>query len=85
VARAKVSVSVDAGLLAVVDEFVAQADGVDRSGVFDEALRLWYARVQDEAMAAQFAEPDEVDPAEWKSWRAIRDEAAGATLGRPGQ
>ena len=84
-ARAKVSVSVDAGLLAVVDEFVAQAEGVDRSGVFDEALRLWYARVQDEAMTAQFAEPDGVDPVEWKSWRAVRDEAARATLGRAGK
>ena len=80
-ARAKVSVSVDAGLLAVIDEFVAARDGVDRSGVFDEALRLWYARVQDEAMAAQFADSDDVDPAEWRSWRAIRDEAARRTLG----
>jgi hypothetical protein len=84
VARAKVSVSVDAGLLAAVDEFVAGREGADRSGVFDQALRLWYARTQDEAMAAQFAEPDDVDPAEWGSWRAIRDEAARRTLGRTG-
>jgi hypothetical protein len=84
VARAKVSVSVDAGLLAAVDEFVAGRDGVDRSGVFDEALRLWHARRQDEAMATQFAEPDDVDPAEWRSWRAIRDEAARRALGRAG-
>ena len=81
-ARAKVSVSVDAELLAVVDAFVAGRDGADRSGVFDEALRLWYARLQDEAMATQFAEPDDVDPAEWRSWRAIRDQASRQTLGR---
>jgi hypothetical protein len=57
VARARVSISVDA------------------------ALRLRYARLQDEAMAAQFATPDEVDPAEWESWRAIRDEAVRRALG----
>ena len=36
---------------------------------------------QDEAVAAQFAEPDDVDPVEWESWRAIRDEAVRRALG----
>lgn len=78
--RAKVSVSVDSGLLAVVDEFVASRQGADRSGVFDEALRLWYARMQDQAMAEQFADQEDVDPAEWQSWLAIRDAAARRSL-----
>lgn len=83
--RAKVSVSVDPSLLAMVDTFVATHQGVDRSGVFDDALRLWCARAQDQAMAEQFAEPDDVDPDEWASWTAIRDAAAASLLGRAGE
>ena len=43
--RAKVSVSVDAALLRIVDRYVA-AQGIDRSGVFDNALRLWYVIIR---------------------------------------
>jgi hypothetical protein len=79
--RAKVSVSVDAALLAAVDSFVAARSGVDRSGVFDAALRLWCADQLDAAMAAQYARPDGVDPLERAAWNAIRDAAAARTLG----
>ena len=79
--RAKVSVSVDAGLLGVVDRFVAAHPEVDRSAVFDAALRLWYADQLDAAMAAQYAQPDGVDPAERAAWNAIREAAAARALG----
>lgn len=74
--RVKVSVSVDPVLLRAVDEFVQTHEGVDRSKVIDEALGLWSAARQDEAMAAQFASPDE-PTAERSAWRATR--RAGAT------
>ena len=74
--RAKVSVSVDAGLLAAVDDFVAEHPDLDRSGVFDAALRLWQADQLDAALAAQYAQSDGVDPSERASWNAVRDAAA---------
>jgi hypothetical protein len=79
--RARVSVSIDAGLLAAVDRFVAEHPGADRSRVFDAALRLWYADQLDAAMAAQYAQPDGVDLTERAAWNAIRDAAATRTLG----
>jgi len=79
--RVKVSVSVDPALLKVVDEFVQAHDGIDRSKVVDEALGLWTAARQDEAMAAQFATSGE-PPAEHADWRTIRRSAAGRRLRR---
>jgi hypothetical protein len=81
--RAKVSVSVDAGLLEAVDGFVADHGGLDRSGVFDAALRLWYADQLDTALAAQYAQPDGVDPAERAAWDGIRNAAAARIAGAP--
>jgi hypothetical protein len=78
--RAKVSVSVDAGLLAVVDRFVATQSGVDRSGVFDVALGLWYADQLDSALTAQYAESDDVDPIERTAWNVVRAAAARRAL-----
>ena len=79
--RVKVSVSVDPGLLKAVDEFVRGHDGVDRSKVIDEALVLWTAARQDEAMAEQFAASDEPEP-ERTAWRATRRAAATRRLHR---
>lgn len=80
--RAKVSVSVDARLLKAVDGFVAAHGGVDRSGVFDAALQLWYADQLDAAMADQYARPDGVDPVERAAWDSIRNAAAGRIAGQ---
>ena len=79
--RVKVSVSVDPVLLKVVDDFVERHDGVDRSKVIDEALGLWTAARQDEAMAEQFGGPDEAGP-ERSDWRATRRAAASRRLHR---
>jgi metal-responsive CopG/Arc/MetJ family transcriptional regulator len=73
--RIKVSVSVDPGLLKAVDEFVRSHDGADRSKVIDEALSLWNAARQDEAMAEQFAASNEPEH-ERTAWRATRRAAA---------
>jgi len=81
--RKRVSVTVDPNLLKEVDTFVIGHAGLDRSKVFDEALALWYAARQEEAMAAQFALPPEQDEAEQiADWRAIQRAAAAALLQR---
>ena len=75
--RRRVSVTVDPVLLNQVDSFVERHPDVDRSKVFDEALALWYAARQDEAMAAQFRErPDEHERAEAAAWREVQAAAA---------
>ena len=48
-----------------------------RSAVIYDALRLWYARQQDAAMAAQYAaDADHPPDDEWAAWTAIRRAAA---------
>ena len=75
--RRRVSVSVDPVLLNEVDAFVEQHPHIDRSKVFDDALALWYAARQDEAMKAQFRqEPAEHELAEIAAWRDVQAAAA---------
>jgi Arc/MetJ-type ribon-helix-helix transcriptional regulator len=74
----KISVSVDARLLAAVDAFVAEHPGTGRSTVIDEALRLWYAREQERAMEIQFAAPESpAEHGERAAWRRTRRAADG--------
>jgi len=77
--RVKVSVSVDPSLLKAVDDFVQTHEGTDRSKVVDEALGLWTAARQDEAMAVQFTAAEE--PAdERRAWKPTRRAAAARHL-----
>jgi metal-responsive CopG/Arc/MetJ family transcriptional regulator len=79
--RKRVSVTVDPILLREVDSFVEEHPQIDRSKVFDEALALWYAARQDEAMRAQFLqEPSEEETAEIAAWRGIQRAAAMRTF-----
>ncbi len=81
--RVKVSVTLDADLLGVVDSYVRGHAGLDRSKVLDRALEVWYRSQQDEAMADQFGEADlEVDPEERAGWRGVRRAAAARRMGR---
>jgi hypothetical protein len=80
--RAKVSLTLDPGLLHAVDAYVEEHEGLDRSKVVDEALSEWAAARQDEAMAAQFEAGDTEDQAELRSWRQIRRAAASRHLER---
>ena len=81
--RVKISISVDPDYLAAVDEYVAEHPELDRSKVFNEALMLWYAKRQDEAMEAQFAEPlSEEEAEEMADWRQIQRAAAERIFGR---
>lgn len=78
--RLKIAATVDPHLLRAVDAWLRDHPGLDRSKVIDEALHLWYARVQERAMEEQFAPPSEIDAGEWEAWRAIRDAAAARRL-----
>lgn len=81
--RAKLSATVDAGLLDAVDRFVAEHADVTRSMVIDEALRLWAARERERAMEAQFlAPPSDREAEERAAWRRIRRAAAADQLFR---
>ena len=80
--RPKVTVTLDAELLAVVDAQVASHPELDRSAVIDSALRLWRARQLELAVEEQFAQPDGTPQAERTSWDAVRRAATGRRLGR---
>lgn len=81
--RAKISATIDPGLLDAVDAFVAQNPGADRSKVIDEALLLWYAGQQQKAMIEQFSEGSDVDSDEWAAWQSLRRAAAARRLAGP--
>ncbi len=81
--RPKIAATVDPLLLKVVDAWLRKHPAFDRSKVIDEALRLWYARLQQKAMEEQFTSPSGVDAGEWEAWRKIRDAAASQRLRAP--
>lgn len=75
-AKEKVTVSVDAELLHVVDSYVREAkeSGVSRSSVFEQALHLWKQAIRDgfdEAYYAQNASALKDD-----GWTEVTSEAA---------
>lgn len=75
--RVKVSVTVDPELLYQVDSFIKSHPALDRSKIFDEALYLWYARRQEEAMEEQYAQvPMTEEVKEIAAWRRIQAAAA---------
>jgi hypothetical protein len=81
--RVRVSATLDPDLAQAVDAYIAAHTGIDRSAVINEALRLWYARQQAEAMATQYAADAERPPAdEWAAWKAIQREATRRRLAR---
>lgn len=81
--RTKIGATIDPLLAAAVDAYIAAHPGADRSGVIDEALRLWYARQQELAMAAQFRTPVPAsEAAERRAWKAIRAASARRRSGR---
>jgi metal-responsive CopG/Arc/MetJ family transcriptional regulator len=81
--RAKISVTVDRGLLRAVDSFVEHHEGLDRSKIIDQALLDWYAARQNEAMIEQYAgSATSEEDAEHAGWARIRDAAVADMLTR---
>jgi len=81
--RAKISVTVDRGLLTAVDSYVEHHEGLDRSKVIERALLAWYAACQDEAMIEQYTSTSADEDAEYAAWTRIRDAAVSDMLSRP--
>lgn len=80
--RVKIGATLDPDLVAAVDAYVSEHQGVDRSAVIDEALRLWHERQQEAAMERQLREDaSRYDDAERVGWRGVRDAAARRRLG----
>ncbi len=78
----KVGATLDPEMIAAVDRFVADNPGVDRSSVIDDALRLWYARRQEEAMERQLLAPrSDRERREGAAWKAIRRASAVRRFG----
>ena len=81
--RAKISTTVDADLLHMVDRFVAEHANANRGMIFDEALRLWAARERERAIEAQHTAPQSPQERdEYAAWRQIR-RSASERLFRP--
>lgn len=75
----KVSVTVDRGLLNLVDHFVLHHEGITRSQVFDEALELWAKQLQrrsDIECYADFAKMTESERQTAEDWKKIQTESA---------
>ena len=83
--RVTVTTTLDKDLIDAVDDFVREHPETNRDAVIDQALQLWYAREQATATRAQFADDADVDPEEWRTWRAIRRAAAAKRLTRRGK
>jgi hypothetical protein len=78
--RAKLSTTVESELLDAVDAYVADHAGLNRGLVVDEALRLWAARLREQAIEAQYAETAASEAAERMQWRQLRRAAATRIL-----
>jgi hypothetical protein len=76
--KEKVTVSVDAALLRVVDAFVEEAKtpGMSRSAIFEQALHLWKQEMRDFFDAKYYADNTAALAAGNQSWSAITTEAS---------
>ena len=77
--KPRVTVTVDPDLLTAVDSYVAEhhETGVDRSGVVDDALRLWCREQLRRALVEQYSGPQSAEElAEAADWARIRDAAS---------
>ncbi len=72
-ARPRITVTVDPDMLEEVDGYLQEHPEVDRSGIVDEALRLWYANRLHEALVKQHsATKSPVELEERAAWKRIR-------------
>lgn len=72
--RPRITVTVDPEMLDEVDAYIREHEGADRSGIVDEALRCWYARLLHEALERQHSaprSPEEME--ERKAWKRVRE------------
>lgn len=74
----KVSVTIDRGLLSLVDHFVQHHKGLTRSEIFDQALEMWAKHTQRQADIACYSDNTMTDKQKKAAadWSAIEAEAA---------
>lgn len=74
----KVSVSVDRGLLNLVDRYIQSRNNLTRSEIFDQALELWARHIQRQADIACYAAGHQSTEEKKAAadWTAIQTEAA---------
>lgn len=73
---ARVTVTVDTGLLAFIDDFVQQTADITRSAVFDQALEMWVCWRQEQNDLACYENPGTEQQQQAKSWKDVTDESA---------
>jgi len=66
--REKVTVSVNASLLATVDDFVGRHAKTNRSAVIDQALNMWCLWLQEQEDKAYYTNLTAAERAERKGW-----------------
>jgi hypothetical protein len=72
----KVSVTVDRGLLSLVDHYVLAHQGMNRSEIFGKALEMWAKETQKQADFDCYSTKNAPESAEQAAWTAIQMEAA---------
>jgi metal-responsive CopG/Arc/MetJ family transcriptional regulator len=72
----KITVSINPGVLSVVDSYVQAHPKVSRSAVFEEALKLWYRQMLDQADLQYYSSLTPDEQASNESWGEITTEAA---------
>ncbi len=73
---ARVSVTVDSSLLALVDEYVSRQANTNRSMEFDRALEMWARWWQEACDNNCYRNMSELEKQEHQGWTAITTEAA---------
>jgi metal-responsive CopG/Arc/MetJ family transcriptional regulator len=72
----KVTVSIDAHLLSIVDSYVSRHPQTSRSGIFEEALKHWYRQQLEQADVQYYSTLTESEKSSNKSWDEITTHAA---------
>ena len=80
--KEKVTVSVDAQLLNIVDSYVEEVKeaGVSRSSIVEHALGLWKQEMRNEFDAAYYSSQSAALKADNESWSRVTTEAAKRTF-----
>jgi metal-responsive CopG/Arc/MetJ family transcriptional regulator len=73
----KVTLTLPAELLAVVDDYVASHSDVTRSGVCAEALRGWLQARQEAEIAQYYRALSDEERAEDAAWASLAGQSAG--------
>lgn len=72
----KVTLTLPAELLSVVDRFVSEHPGMTRSGVCAEALRIWLRAKQEAEIEQYYASMSAEERAEDQAWASLAAQSA---------